>query len=235
MAVSREVMGDDAANFLAAALFEGGTLDFVVRDLPNETCASRSGNIRPPRRALETVDAPAESEEASRFVARALVARHGTLSLPVDVDFTLDDGAHVRKSWDGRCAVSVDRRREPQPRSRRGSGPRRKDPDRRRSLEQRADARARRHDEARRTWHSIPPGSCFRCSDHEGQAMTSDRRALLQATVVLYGYRLLASAIVAYPAARVVASFGPSKHPDGDREPLCHRRVSPPRSTPAGQ
>jgi hypothetical protein len=47
--------------------------------------------------------------------------------------------------------------------------------------------------------------------------MTSDRRALLRATVVLYVYRLLASAIVAYPAARVVASFGPTKHPDGDR------------------
>lgn len=43
------------------------------------------------------------------------------------------------------------------------------------------------------------------------------RRGSLRATALLYGYRALASALIAYPAARTLASFGPSRHPAGDR------------------
>lgn len=101
MGVAREVMGDDAANFLAAALFEGGTLDFTVRDLQTKASWPAAG-VFDRSGGRETLAAPEDREKANRWVARALVMRHGTLSLPVDVNFTFEDGSEVRKSWDGR-------------------------------------------------------------------------------------------------------------------------------------
>jgi hypothetical protein len=72
----REVVGDDAATQLRVALFDRGTVDYVVDSLEN-----------PP--ALE--GGPG---------ARALVRRRGALRFPVDVDLLGADGSVERVRWD---------------------------------------------------------------------------------------------------------------------------------------
>lgn len=102
IAVVREVMGDDAATFLHTALFEGGTIDYVVRDL--QTVAARpAAGVFDREGKRETLDAPDESRTPNEYDGRALVVRHGNLSLPVDIELTFDDGSVTRKSWDGRA------------------------------------------------------------------------------------------------------------------------------------
>src|SRR5262245_56353051 len=46
--------------------------------------------------------------------------------------------------------------------------------------------------------------------------MRPEVRPILRASVLLYGYRLIASSVVAYPAVRALASFGAAMNPDGD-------------------
>jgi hypothetical protein len=95
-------MGDDAANTLAAALFEGGTVDFAVRDLQTAPALPPAG-VFDRQKGRETVDTPRDGTKADRHVGRALIAREGALSFPVDVAVTLDDDSVIRRSLDGRA------------------------------------------------------------------------------------------------------------------------------------
>lgn len=47
--------------------------------------------------------------------------------------------------------------------------------------------------------------------------MTAHLRPILRASLLLYAYRVVSSAVVAYPMARVLASFGATMHAEGDR------------------
>ena len=100
IAVVREVMGDDAATFLHSALFEGATVDYVLRQLQTTPARMAAGVFDKVGRR-DTIDAPDETRKSDRYAGRVLVARHGTLSLPVDVELTFDDGSVVKKTWDG--------------------------------------------------------------------------------------------------------------------------------------
>lgn len=102
IAAVRETMGDDAASMLAAALFEGGTVDFSVRDVQTAPALPSAG-VFDGQKGRETVDAPREKAKADRYVGRALIAREGALSFPVDVAMTLDDDTVVRRTLDGRA------------------------------------------------------------------------------------------------------------------------------------
>jgi hypothetical protein len=100
-AAVREVLGDDAANALATALFEGGTVDYVVRDLQTAPAPKPAGVFERDK-GRETVQAPAETAKPDGYVGRALVSRDGALSFPVDVALELDDGSVIRRRHDGR-------------------------------------------------------------------------------------------------------------------------------------
>jgi hypothetical protein len=101
VAVVREVMGDEPADFLAAALFEGATVDFVVKDLQSVPARPAAG-VFDRAEGRETKDAPEPSGSGQRFASRALVYRHGALRVPVDVELRFADGSRQRKHWDGR-------------------------------------------------------------------------------------------------------------------------------------
>jgi hypothetical protein len=101
VAVVREVMGDEPAELLRAALFEGGTVDFVAKDLQALPARPAAG-IFDKASGRETTDPPEASGAPSRWVGRVLVYRHGTLRIPVDIELRFGNGTRERRTWSGR-------------------------------------------------------------------------------------------------------------------------------------
>lgn len=99
IAAVREVMGDDAAATLHAALFEGGWVDFIAKDLRNTPVSPKAGMFDQGTKR-ETLEVPREAK-GRPWASRVVVYRHGTLRLPVDVELEFEDGTRTRKRWDG--------------------------------------------------------------------------------------------------------------------------------------
>lgn len=99
VAAVREVMGDDAAATLHAALFDGGWVDFIAKDLRTTPVSPKAGLFDQGTRR-ETLEAPREAT-GRPWASRVVVYRHGTLRLPVDVELHFEDGTSTRKHWDG--------------------------------------------------------------------------------------------------------------------------------------
>ncbi len=97
VATLREVMGDEPADFLSSALFEGGTVDFVAKDLQSLPARDAAGVFDGPR-GRETT---AQHTHPDDWASRVLVYRHGTLRVPVDVELFFADGSKTRRHWDG--------------------------------------------------------------------------------------------------------------------------------------
>ncbi len=95
----RSEVGDGAALALSRALLERGTVDYVVREVQSVAETSPAGVFdREGKR--ETVAAePAPND--SRWLGRAVVFRHGSVELPVEVEFTDERGGRTRQRWDG--------------------------------------------------------------------------------------------------------------------------------------
>ncbi len=74
----REVVGDDAATQLHAALFDRATVDYLVDDL----------------------ESPAEAGADGGYGGSVLVRRRGALRFPVDVEMVGADGTVQRVRWD---------------------------------------------------------------------------------------------------------------------------------------
>jgi hypothetical protein len=100
LAVIREVMGDDAESFARAALLEGGTIDFVAKDLRSLPVRPKAGVFDGPRGRIEE-PAPEERGTPSKWASRVLVFRHGSLRAPVDVALSFEDGTGTTRRWDG--------------------------------------------------------------------------------------------------------------------------------------
>jgi hypothetical protein len=101
IAVLREVMGDEPADFARAALLEGGTVDFVAKDLRTLPVRPKAGVFDRPGGRVEE-DAPESSKTPARFAGHVLVFRHGSLRAPVDVALSFADGTRTVRHWDGR-------------------------------------------------------------------------------------------------------------------------------------
>ncbi|HVW25808.1 MAG TPA: M1 family metallopeptidase [Polyangiaceae bacterium] len=101
LAILREVMGDDAESFARAALLEGGTVDFVAKDLHSLPVRPKAGVFDGPGGRVEQA-APDRAATPSRWASRVLVFRHGSLRVPVDVALTFQDGTRTVRRWDGR-------------------------------------------------------------------------------------------------------------------------------------
>jgi hypothetical protein len=102
IAVVREVIGDEPADFLYSALLEGGTVDFVAQGLQTTRERPAAGVFEGAegRKTLETTKETATP--SWRWLGRVIVYRHGSLRVPVDVELRLEDGSRIRKHWDGR-------------------------------------------------------------------------------------------------------------------------------------
>lgn len=96
----QEVLGDEAADFLRLALFQKGTVDFVAKDFRSTRARPKAGVFG---EGSTRTEVPEPAEEKDLWLGRVVVHRHGTLQLPVEVEFRFEDGSRVRKSWDGRA------------------------------------------------------------------------------------------------------------------------------------
>lgn len=92
-------LGDVAARNLERALFERGHVDYLVRDVQNAALDPRAGvfDEASGRRTIPR----AETRPAGRFVGHAVVLRHGTLELPVQLELRFEDGHRERRDWSG--------------------------------------------------------------------------------------------------------------------------------------
>jgi len=102
LASYEEVLGPDVRTMLEEALFHRGWVDFKVEGIHSPKVVPALGMFdRDGKRDVvkETPDATASGGEYDGWV---LVARQGTLVLPVDIELTLQDGSTQRIHWDGK-------------------------------------------------------------------------------------------------------------------------------------
>jgi hypothetical protein len=102
LASYEEVLGPDVRAMLEEALFHDGWVDFKVEGIHSPRVAPALG-IFDRNGKRETVK-PTDSKPSGRgeYDGWVLVARAGTLVLPVDVEVTLEDGSKQRLHWDGK-------------------------------------------------------------------------------------------------------------------------------------
>jgi hypothetical protein len=99
-----EALGPDAARAFTLALDERGRVDFLVRDVMTAP-EKQAGGVFDRASGRETV--PSSSKGDARFRGRAVILRHGSLELPVDIDLYDANGARQREHWDGRGPLHV--------------------------------------------------------------------------------------------------------------------------------
>jgi hypothetical protein len=105
-------LGPDAARVLEVALNQRGRVDYLVRDLENARERTPAG-IFDQDGKRETVT---ETETVpERFRARAVIYRHGSLVLPVEIALIDERGTVTRQKWDGSGSFRVVEHRGPSP------------------------------------------------------------------------------------------------------------------------
>jgi hypothetical protein len=95
----RSRLGDGAARNLERALFERGSVDYVVRDVQSAGSDPAAGvfDAAEGRRTVPRL----EVRPPEHWVGHAVVLRHGTLELPVQIELSFDDGHRERREWNG--------------------------------------------------------------------------------------------------------------------------------------
>jgi hypothetical protein len=96
--VFRTVMGEHVAWTLRTALFEKGWVDYLV-DGVGTGRAQREAGVFDRDGKRETIEPGAR--DGGGWDSFVLVRRRGTLSFPIDVEFTFADGTSRRERWDG--------------------------------------------------------------------------------------------------------------------------------------
>lgn len=102
-------LGDDAARNLERALYERGSVDYLVREVRSAPADPRAG-VFDESSGRRTV-ARSRTRPPTRYAGYAVVFRHGALELPVDVELRFGSGRSERRRWDGagtRYVVSYD-------------------------------------------------------------------------------------------------------------------------------
>jgi hypothetical protein len=98
-----EVLGEDAAQNLRAALFDRGTVDYAVASFFSDPATGPDGFFgEPPAEAK-----PAASAEAPAEVGQIVLRRRGALRFPVEVALHTEDGAIERITWEAKEPVET--------------------------------------------------------------------------------------------------------------------------------
>lgn len=92
-------LGNAAAQNLSRALFERGSVDYLVRDVQSAEKDPHAG-VFDEGSGRHTIPR-SETRPAARHVGRAVVLRHGTLELPVRIELRFEDGRHELREWNG--------------------------------------------------------------------------------------------------------------------------------------
>jgi hypothetical protein len=104
LAAMGEALGDDAARALGEALERRGRVNFLVREVQSAPERAAAG-VFDRKTGRETVAATRPYGEL--YHGRAVIFRHGTLELPVDIDIIDTSGRRRREHWDGHGAFHV--------------------------------------------------------------------------------------------------------------------------------
>jgi len=97
LSIFAEVLGPKPAAALRTALFDKGWVDYAVSGIHSQRVHDAAGVFdREGKR--ETVR---EGQAGGAYEGWVLVTRRGTLSFPVDIEITLEDGSTQRLFWDG--------------------------------------------------------------------------------------------------------------------------------------
>jgi hypothetical protein len=97
-------LGEEARRTLVEALDGRGRVNFVVYGIEYVSERTPAG-VFDRADGRETVTSP--SSPGQRYRGRAVVYRHGSLELPVDIDIVDRSGRSRREHWDGRGAFHV--------------------------------------------------------------------------------------------------------------------------------
>jgi hypothetical protein len=100
VAVVREELGDGAAENLRTALSERGWVDYVASDATTRRRSAPAGIFDREGKRETFPEGSGTSDGA--WEGWALVMRHGTLHLPVDIELVSENGAVRRVRWNGR-------------------------------------------------------------------------------------------------------------------------------------
>ncbi|HWA76358.1 MAG TPA: M1 family metallopeptidase [Polyangiaceae bacterium] len=99
LGVMREFLAPEVAEMLNVALFQRGSVDYLVRDVESATERSPAGFFERPSGREKVTRTP---EGAPRYRGRATVYRRGRLEIPVEVLLIGEDGTRTLERWDGR-------------------------------------------------------------------------------------------------------------------------------------
>jgi len=99
LGVMQAELGAEAGTTLQRALFERGSVDFLVREISNAPATAPAGVFDSPNGREEKKPEPAHP--AAQYTSRVVVYRHGSLELPVEIELLCEDGTRTRQRWDG--------------------------------------------------------------------------------------------------------------------------------------
>jgi len=99
LGVMRSELGAEAETALERALFERGTVDFLVREISNAPTNAPAGVFDGPNGREEKKPEPAHP--VAEYTSRVVVYRHGSLELPVEIELLCEDGSRAWHHWDG--------------------------------------------------------------------------------------------------------------------------------------
>ena len=97
--VMRSELDEPAVTALTLALFERGTVDYLVREISNAPVTAAAGVFDGPAGREQKKPEPAHA--AAEYASRVVVYRHGALQLPVDIELVFEDGSRQTRHWDG--------------------------------------------------------------------------------------------------------------------------------------
>ncbi len=99
LSVMESELGSEAETTLSRALFERGTVDYLVREISNAPESAAAGIFDGPSGREQKKPEPPHAPLS--YSSRAVVYRHGSLELPVDIELICEDGAREWQHWDG--------------------------------------------------------------------------------------------------------------------------------------
>ncbi|HWZ89573.1 MAG TPA: M1 family metallopeptidase, partial [Polyangiaceae bacterium] len=101
LGVMQEELGSEAATALSRALFERGTIDYLVREISNAPETAAAGVFDSPNGREQKKPEPEPTHPPAEYASRVVVYRHGSLELPVEIELICEDGSRERRHWDG--------------------------------------------------------------------------------------------------------------------------------------
>src|SRR5690606_14749566 len=101
-----ESLGAQAAENFEKAIFDRGFVDYVVRGLDSVAKQAPAG-VFERLSGRERLSETSGVDPSPSFWNRAVIARHGNLQFPVEIELTFADGSRLRRHWNGEGSLHI--------------------------------------------------------------------------------------------------------------------------------